>query len=166
MAKEQNLFLNPSKISGICGRLLCCLSYEQENYDIFHSSCPRLGKRYQTNRGPMKVLRANMFRNSVALLTDANEELELTLDEWQALEPRRPDAPPRPEGGEVRTEGKPAASRTHDELMVVMADPETIDDAFADCDEADQAGLDALGDAESDNAEEGLRPRKKRKRKR
>lgn len=34
MAKEQNLFLNPSKISGICGRLLCCLSYEQENYDI------------------------------------------------------------------------------------------------------------------------------------
>lgn len=68
MAKEQNLFLNPSKISGICGRLLCCLSYEQENYDIFHSSCPRLGKRYQTNRGPMKVLRANMFRNSVALL--------------------------------------------------------------------------------------------------
>ena len=51
MAKEQNLFLNPSKISGICGRLLCCLSYEQENYDIFHSSCPRLGKRYQTNKG-------------------------------------------------------------------------------------------------------------------
>ena len=166
MAKEQNLFLNPSKISGICGRLLCCLSYEQENYDIFHSSCPRLGKRYQTNRGPMKVLRANMFRNSVALLTDANEELELTLDEWQALEPRRPDAPPRPEGGEARPEGKPAAPRTHDELMVVMADPETIDDAFADCDEAEQAGLDALGDAESDNAEEGLRPRKKRKRKR
>ena len=81
MAKEQNLFLNPSKISGICGRLLCCLSYEQENYDIFHSSCPRLGKRYQTNKGPMKVLRANMFRNSVALLTDTNEELELTLDE-------------------------------------------------------------------------------------
>lgn len=51
----------------------------------------------------MKVLRANMFRNSVALLTDTNEELELTLDEWQALDPRRPDAPPRP-GRETRCE--------------------------------------------------------------
>lgn len=50
-------------------------SYEQENYDIFHSSCPRLGKRYQTNKGPMKVLRANMFRNSVALLTDRTRSL-------------------------------------------------------------------------------------------
>lgn len=51
----------------------------------------------------MKVLRANMFRNSVALLTDTNEELELTLDEWQALDPRRPDAPPRPEGKPMRS---------------------------------------------------------------
>ena len=66
MAKEQNLFLNPAKISGICGRLLCCLSYEQENYDRFHHNCPRLGKKYQTTQGTMKVLRANMFRNSLS----------------------------------------------------------------------------------------------------
>lgn len=65
MAKEQNLFLNPAKISGICGRLLCCLSYEQENYDHFHRHCPQPGKKYQTDRGGMKVLRANMFRNSL-----------------------------------------------------------------------------------------------------
>ena len=43
MAKEQNLFLNPAKISGICGRLLCCLSYEQENYERFHRNSPRPG---------------------------------------------------------------------------------------------------------------------------
>lgn len=91
MAKEQNLFLNPTKISGICGRLLCCLSYEQENYDIFHRSCPRLGKRYQTAKGPLKVLRANMFRNSIAVLSEQGEELELTLDEWKDLDPKRPD---------------------------------------------------------------------------
>ena len=60
-----NLFLNPSKISGICGRLLCCLGHEQENFDIFHSSCSGSGSR--PNKGPMKVLRANMFRDGVAL---------------------------------------------------------------------------------------------------
>lgn len=126
MAKEQNLFLNPTKISGICGRLLCCLSYEQENYEIFHRSCPRLGKRYQTINGPMKVLRANMFRNSVALLTEQNEELELTLDEWKELEPRRPDLPPgQPE--EVRREPR-SDNRPRDGLMVLEADPDSLDD--------------------------------------
>jgi cell fate regulator YaaT (PSP1 superfamily) len=89
MAKEQNLFLNPAKISGICGRLLCCLSYEQENYDAFHRECPRLGKKYQTSQGAMKVLRANMFRNSLSVLNELNEEQEITLEEWRALTPRR-----------------------------------------------------------------------------
>lgn len=111
MAKEQNLFLNPAKISGICGRLLCCLSYEQENYEEFHRSCPRLGKKYMTNRGPVKVLRANMFRNSLMAFTDTGEEIEISLDEWQQLDPRRPDQQPqqarpprrdRPEGGSAR----------------------------------------------------------------
>lgn len=96
MAKEQNLFLNPAKISGICGRLLCCLSYEQENYERFHRTSPRPGKKYMTSRGAMKVLRANMFRNSLSVLTEGNEELELTLEEWQELEPHRPDAPQAP----------------------------------------------------------------------
>ena len=91
MAKEQNLFLNPAKISGICGRLLCCLSYEQENYDAFHRECPRLGKRYQTSLGAMKVLRANMFRNSLNVLNEANEEREITLEEWRSLTPHRPE---------------------------------------------------------------------------
>ena len=132
MAKEQNLFLNPSKISGICGRLLCCLSYEQENYDLFHNSCPRLGKRYQTSQGPMKVLRANMFRNSIAVLNETNEELEFTLDEWQALEPRRPESP-RPE---ARPEGNTKPVKNYDELMIVTADPDTLTlEGFPDFDE-------------------------------
>jgi len=114
MAKEQNLFLNPAKISGICGRLLCCLSYEQENYEEFHRRCPRLGKKYLTSRGAVKVLRANMFRSSLALLTETNEEVEVTLEEWQQMEPRRPDqggggvggGAGRPEGHhERRSEG-------------------------------------------------------------
>ncbi|MGE4553822.1 MAG: stage 0 sporulation family protein, partial [Desulfovibrionaceae bacterium] len=59
MAKEQNLFLNPTKISGICGRLRCCLSYVQEGYEAFNRACPTIGKRFRTARGQVKVLRAN-----------------------------------------------------------------------------------------------------------
>lgn len=89
MAKEQNLFLNPSKISGICGRLLCCLSYEQENYDNFRNESPRAGKKYQTARGVARVLRSNMFKNTVSILMENNEEIEMDIQEWKALKPRR-----------------------------------------------------------------------------
>lgn len=89
MAKEQNLFLNSSKISGICGRLLCCLSYEQENYDVFHKASPRLGKRYQTTRGIMRVLRSNMFRNAVIVINEEHNEEEICLDVWATLNPTR-----------------------------------------------------------------------------
>ena len=123
MAKEQNLFLNPAKISGICGRLLCCLSYEQDNYDHFHKNCPRLGKKYQTDRGAMKVLRANMFRNSLAVLTETNEEVELTLEEWQALSPHRPESVQCAQN-QPRQAPKPQIG---DGLLVVSAAPDTLD---------------------------------------
>lgn len=123
MAKEQNLFLNPAKISGICGRLLCCLSYEQENYDRFHRNCPRLGKKYQTSQGGMKVLRANMFRNTLSVLTENNEELELSLDEWQALAPYRPES--QQQAGQGR---QPAKPHQGDGLLVVSVTPENVED--------------------------------------
>ncbi|MDZ7759287.1 MAG: regulatory iron-sulfur-containing complex subunit RicT [Desulfovermiculus sp.] len=84
MAKEQQLFLNPSKISGACGRLLCCLNFEREQYTDFQRRCPKIGKWYETSRGEVKVLRANMFRDS--LIVDAGEgEREVTLAEWNDL---------------------------------------------------------------------------------
>ncbi|MCR5813536.1 MAG: hypothetical protein K6G15_03445 [Desulfovibrio sp.] len=91
MAKEQNLFLNPSKISGSCGRLLCCLSYEQENYDNFFAQSPRPGKKYQTKQGILRVVRINMFRNTVAAAGEDNEEREWSLDQWLTLNPQRLD---------------------------------------------------------------------------
>jgi hypothetical protein len=85
MAKEQNLFLNPTKISGICGRLLCCLSFEQANYEAFHKSCPRLGKKYTTTQGRAKPIRSNFFRSTLTVLFESGEERELSLEEWVAL---------------------------------------------------------------------------------
>ncbi len=92
MAKEQGLFLNPVKISGTCGRLLCCLSFEQHNYEEFHGRCPKLGKKYETSRGVFKVLRASLFRNSLTLLPEMGDELEVTLEEWRDMQPARYDA--------------------------------------------------------------------------
>ena len=122
MAKEQNLFLNPAKISGICGRLLCCLSYEQENYDAFHRECPRLGKRYQTSRGAMKVLRANMFRNSLSVLNEANEEREISLEEWIALTPQRPE-----QAQQARSE-RLENHKSDSGFLVVSVNPESLND--------------------------------------
>ncbi|MFU2209544.1 regulatory iron-sulfur-containing complex subunit RicT [Solidesulfovibrio sp. C21] len=108
MAKEQNLFLNPTKISGICGRLLCCLSFEQENYEQFQKKCPRVGKKFSTALGLVKVLRTNLFRETISVLDEVGEEHELSVEEWNTAlaapapsEPRSPDrpdaaAPPEP----------------------------------------------------------------------
>ena len=95
MAKEQDLFLNPSKVSGICGRLLCCLAYEQENYEKFHNASPRPGKRYATARGHFKVVRSNMFQNSVTCLAEGGEEVRFSLEEWNAMNPVKLESGPR-----------------------------------------------------------------------
>ncbi len=85
MAKDQNLFLNPAKISGVCGRLLCCLAYEKDNYADFQRRAPKLGRRYMTTQGPMKTLRANMFRDSVSVLNEAGDELDFSLADWAEM---------------------------------------------------------------------------------
>jgi cell fate regulator YaaT (PSP1 superfamily) len=85
MAKEQNLFLNPTKISGICGRLLCCLSYEQQGYEEFHKQCPKIGKKYQTTLGQVKILRSNFFKKTLTLWVEGLEEKEIPLEQWQQI---------------------------------------------------------------------------------
>jgi len=100
MAKEQNLFLNPTKISGMCGRLLCCLNFEQGNYDAFQRKCPKVGKRLETSLGAVKILRTNLFRETVSVLTEHGEEKELTLPEWQEISQGQPASPPEAGGGQ------------------------------------------------------------------
>ncbi len=105
MAKEQNLFLNPAKISGICGRLLCCLSYEQKGYEEFHKQCPKIGKRVQTPLGNVKVLRANFFKKSISVWIEDEGEREFTLEEWKEMlnsEPGEAVPPPPRETAPVR----------------------------------------------------------------
>ncbi len=85
MAKEQQLFLNPSKISGTCGRLLCCLNFEKDIYTDFHRRCPRIGKKYETRLGEIRILRANIFRDSIIVDTGLGIEREISITEWLDL---------------------------------------------------------------------------------
>ncbi|MGE4293099.1 MAG: regulatory iron-sulfur-containing complex subunit RicT [Desulfovibrio sp.] len=117
MAKEQNLFLNPTKISGICGRLLCCLSFEQDAYEQFHKECPKTGKRFQTSLGMARIIRSNFFNKSITAFMDDGSEKELTLDEWQEIVNKPPseetlaaqEASARPPRGraQARSTGRP-----------------------------------------------------------
>lgn len=67
MAKDQNLSLNPSKISGICGRLMCCLKYENEAYEEAKKLFPEIGKRVFTPNGAGKVAGINIFKQTVSV---------------------------------------------------------------------------------------------------
>ncbi|MEG6617134.1 stage 0 sporulation family protein [Peptococcaceae bacterium 1198_IL3148] len=82
MAKDQNLSLNPTKISGICGRLMCCLKYENDVYEEAKVNFPEVGTTVNTMLGVAKVIGYNIFKNTVTLETKENKDvLELPLAE-------------------------------------------------------------------------------------
>ena len=78
MAKEQNLSLNPTKISGVCGRLMCCLNNEEEIYEELNRKLPNVGD-YVTTEDGLKgeVHSVNILRQLVKVLVEVNDEKEL-----------------------------------------------------------------------------------------
>ncbi|WP_027364319.1 PSP1 domain-containing protein [Desulfotruncus alcoholivorax] len=67
MAKDQNLSLNPTKISGICGRLMCCLKFENDAYEQAKEIFPELGRRVTTPDGDGRVTGVNIFKQTVSV---------------------------------------------------------------------------------------------------
>ena len=109
MAKEQNLSLNPSKISGVCGRLMCCLKYEEDTYEYLNSRLPNAGDFVTTPEGLKgEVHSVNVLRQLVKVIVTVdgddkdvreyavkelkfkpkrrNEKLNINDDELKALE--------------------------------------------------------------------------------
>jgi cell fate regulator YaaT (PSP1 superfamily) len=78
MAKEQNLSLNPTKISGVCGRLMCCLGYENETYRECAKDLPRAGDRVKTKDGKEgKILEVNILqRKALVAIEDKSTWVE------------------------------------------------------------------------------------------
>lgn len=78
MAKEQNLSLNPTKISGICGRLMCCLKNEQESYEYLNSNLPDVGEKVKTFDGfEGEVTSVNVIKQEVKIVVEEDEEREI-----------------------------------------------------------------------------------------
>lgn len=71
MAKDQNLALNPMKISGACGRLMCCLRYEHPLYEEFAAAVPAVGAKARTPDGPGRVIGHDVPRQQVVVALDA-----------------------------------------------------------------------------------------------
>jgi cell fate regulator YaaT (PSP1 superfamily) len=87
MAKDQNLSLNPTKISGICGRLMCCLKYENESYEHAREQFPDIGSWVNTPDGEGKVAGINIFKKNVSVeLKESKIVKEYSCEEVQQKE--------------------------------------------------------------------------------
>ncbi len=74
MAKEQGLSLNPTKISGTCGRLMCCLKYEQDTYEHLLRHTPKVGAIVETQKGKGRVIENNLFTGMLKVVLDRNPD--------------------------------------------------------------------------------------------
>ena len=75
MAKEQNLSLNPTKISGTCGRLMCCLKYEQNAYEHLHRITPRIGSIVKTPKGKGEVEDVKLLTGEIKVKLESASEI-------------------------------------------------------------------------------------------
>lgn len=75
MAKEQGLSLNPTKISGTCGRLMCCLKYEQDAYEDLLKTTPKQGAIVKTSMGRGVVEEANLITGKLRVKLDSNDNI-------------------------------------------------------------------------------------------
>ena len=115
MAKEQNLSLNPTKISGVCGRLMCCLKFEQDHYEATRKRMPKVGKEIETPDGFGVVMDINVLKETLTVRIhkgDSSEYKTYALEDvkW----PKAPAQPPAQENrnqGETKQDSKKSARR-------------------------------------------------------
>ncbi|MDD5439110.1 MAG: stage 0 sporulation family protein [Candidatus Omnitrophica bacterium] len=85
MAKDQNLSLNPTKISGLCGRLMCCLDYEYTTYRECLKGLPRAGQEVKTDKGKARVISTNPLKRTVTVKTEDGNIVDLVFKDGQAI---------------------------------------------------------------------------------
>lgn len=79
MAKEQELSLNPQKISGACGRLMCCLNFEYDFYREARQCVPKTGSKVETEQGPGRIAEIDVIRNRAVITLDEGGKVQLPL---------------------------------------------------------------------------------------
>ena len=86
MAKKQELSLNPAKISGICGRLMCCLKYESNTYKKMKEEMPAIGDKVEIELGEGEIVERNLVKKTVKVDIGNNEYVEVELEEINGYE--------------------------------------------------------------------------------
>lgn len=104
MAKEQDLPLNPTKISGVCNRLLCCLTYEYDTYKKQRKNMPKPGRRINIRGEQFLVKRQIPLQETILVETRGGEEVTLTKREWKSYQPVKKDTLEKK--GSVEKKGK------------------------------------------------------------
>ena len=89
LAREQNISLNPAKISGNCGRLLCCLLYEKELYQKSLPHYPKIGAKFKTEKGEGTVDKINIFKEYIVVKHETGEEEKISLAEIKRREKKQ-----------------------------------------------------------------------------
>ena len=175
MAKEQNLSLNPTKISGVCGRLMCCLKNEEETYEYLNSRLPSLGDVVTHMEDGVKgtVQSVNVLRQTVKVVVnlegDDLEVREYPIDELKYRPRRRKDKNSKEIESEVREKDKEEkAEKTewedrkeenneeNNEENSVKENPNPMEDAETGADSAETAG--AASSSVSTDTEAAERP--------
>jgi cell fate regulator YaaT (PSP1 superfamily) len=95
MAKQQNLPLSPMEISGVCGRLLCCLAYENDHYAAVKRKLPKRGAIIDTPLGRGKVVQVNVILETVEVEIENQANVEVSYEELASMNQTQPKAPPR-----------------------------------------------------------------------
>lgn len=131
MAKEQNLSLNPTKISGVCGRLMCCLKFEEDHYEATRKKMPKLGKEAETPEGVGTVTDLNILKETVTVRLTKGDTTELKTFPVEEIKWQKPQQNPenKPKNQENRGKrgkaNRPAISSNLDEPTPTPAeDPE------------------------------------------
>jgi cell fate regulator YaaT (PSP1 superfamily) len=107
MAKTQDLPLNPAKISGVCNRLLCCLTYEYDAYKSIKREMPRVGGLIRHEGEVYRVIRLHPLQGRVHAVSRESGEIMLSRKQWQAAEPVRRTQPHK------KGKGKKGTGREH-----------------------------------------------------
>ena len=131
MAKEQSLSLNPTKISGVCGRLMCCLKFEEDHYEATRKKMPKLGKEAETPEGVGTVTDLNILKETVTVRLTKGDTTELKTFPVEEIKWQKPQQNPenKPKNQETRSKrgkaNRPAISSNLDEPTPTPAeDPE------------------------------------------
>ncbi len=104
MAKDQDLSLNPQKISGVCSRLMCCLNYEYGHYRESKRCCPRVGAIVTTEQGTGKLIDLNVLRQEATVLMEEGRRVTMPLS---AVAVHKPGCPHRSPQGAAVEEDEP-----------------------------------------------------------